>query len=123
MWQIEPGDACTISYRGMDVERDPFIKQPCTVIKITKAGLIKIVLDSDSRKTISIALYDYIPLITLESVQSGKPGKSPSYFKILNIVEKLDPSTWKIEPTRDLKVLHGLDVEDNITQMLIETLK
>jgi hypothetical protein len=119
-WQIQAGDACTISGKNIDTACDPFIDQRCTVVKHTKAGLIKIILDSDTRKTISIPLYDYIPLISLESVRLGKIGRSPSHYDDqFEQAGHTDLSKWKCEPTQDLKSLHGLDVEDDITQMLI----
>jgi hypothetical protein len=116
---IEPGDACTIDYAGMEVEKRPFMNQPCTVIKHTKGGLILISLDSDTRKRIPIRLTEYIPLISLESVKRGRAGRAPSHYDCPP--NSLDPAflaNTVVQGTRKLVCLHSMNLEDEMVKLL-----
>lgn len=54
-----PGTLCTVNTLGdicMSSEVRPFIRAPCVVIKITKAGLVQIALESNVKLTYSVPL-------------------------------------------------------------------
>ena len=76
---MKKGNWCTLNSTGdlmMEAEAKPFINQLCIFIKVTRAGLYQVMLNSDRRKVYSAPKRNISPIVpyTLEELKEILTG-------------------------------------------------
>lgn len=103
--KFKPGDRVKINNGGdlaFEGDKRPFIGKEGVVNKITRGGLFEVYFEFNKRY-VSFAPHNVDPANLCQYPQ-----------------QPFDPSLWTVKATQDLQAQHGLDLEEEITALLIK---